>query len=200
MTVHDGSLSTLILRPLNALRETEFIPLSGGFAVETERPDTAGRPHLKFLANPSVGDDKPSPIQYVMADETVQKNFHVFAKLRRFALELRDCHVEAMCGRYLGAFELFQQLDVMVSRNADRGRGLGHVHDQPQYFRVFRASVAEVAQKNRLPGTLSFPGSRMVSNVYGITQFSQKFTQLVKTTVNVADDVEGAFLAALVGP
>ena len=88
----------------------------------------------------------------------------------------------------------------MVARNAESRSRLDHPHDQAQHLRRAGAAVDEIPEED---GLAPFRVARLRPRGPGAdlpAEGEEQFGQLVVTAVDVADDVEGAALAAPVRP
>src|SRR5918998_4347279 len=85
-----------------------------------------------------------------MTYESIEELGNLLPELRRFSLELFERLGETVGDLDILAAELPQQLHIVISRNAQRGAGLDHIHDHAQHCRHLRPAVDEVAQEDRL--------------------------------------------------
>src|SRR6516225_918694 len=103
---------------------------------------------------------------------------------------VRDVHVAAV--------KLAHQLLVVVAKNAERVTCVHHGHDQPEDVGGAWSPIDQIAEKEGLsPVWMEGSESAVIES---IAESLEQAAQLVEASMHIADDVEGAMLAALVGP
>src|SRR2546428_14156705 len=108
-----------------------------------------------------------------------------------------------MSERDVLAAQLPEELGLVVAGNAERGTALDHPHDKTKDIRRTRPPVNEIPEKDGPPAFRSRDGDlalRGVADADRVSKALKKRNKLVKTAVDIADDVEGSSFVPPVGP
>src|SRR5262245_25278391 len=97
--------------------------------------------------------------------------------------------------------KLFQKFSVMISRYTKRSAALNCIHGQAQYFGSFWTTINKVSQKYQ------FSIFRMFDEEFSffvllnyIPKIFNQFFKLIKTAVDITDNVEWTMFCPAVGP
>ena len=200
VAVHHRRPAAVGRGPVVPHRQPELVGLAGGLAVEGELPHPARSPSLEGLLEAGVGDDELAAVEHVMADQAVDEGRGLVGEPRGLAPELLQGLGEAVGDLHVPSLQLAQQLDVVVAGDAESGSRLDHPHDQAQHLRGTGAAVDEVPEED---GLAPFRVARRRPPGTGAdlpAEGAEQAGELVEAAVDVADDVEGAALAAPVRP
>ncbi len=138
-------------------------------------------------------------------ERRLSMNFAAVArKASDLVLQFGRRQVEAVGQRHLAALEPFVELEVVIADHAAPAALGTHPHHEAQDIGVSGAAIGEVADEE---GDAPFRMTRgeevftgRVEVIDCVTEAGHQFGQFIEAAVNVADDVEGAVLAAAVGP
>ena len=102
-----------------------------------------------------MGDDQFSIIQHVMTNEAIKETRQRFAERTsnfiRQGINLSEGLGETMRDLDISPIQLFEQLHVVVSGDAESRSRLHHVPDDVQRIEHTRAPIHEITDKDRLP-------------------------------------------------
>ena len=147
-----------------------------------------------------MGDDEIAAVEHVVADQAADEGRRLVGELVRFVLELLQGLGEAVGDLDIAPLQLAQQLDVVVAGNAQSGSRRHHPHDQAQHLGRAGTAVDEIPEEDRL-APFRVARFRALGAAADLpAEGGEQVHQLVVAAVDVADDVEGAALAAPVRP
>src|SRR5216110_3357790 len=133
-----------------------------------------------------MSDHQPPIIKYIMAHQTVQEGRDTLFERGRFLLQLCQRLSYTMCKLYVMAFELAQQLDIVITRNTES-----------------RTTFHQITQKHDLP-PLRMPHLEWLIPYlrcyHLIPKLTQNLLQLVKTAVDITDNIKRPMLISPIIP
>lgn len=133
-----------------------------------------------------------------MADEAVDERRDLLGELGWLVGQLGQGLGEAVARGHVAPAQRPQELHVVVAGDA-QGVAVGHHADrQPKDRRRSRPTIDEIADEET-PAALGVVGTRSIV-LDDVAKRGEQGSQLVEAAVDVADDVEGAMVAATVGP
>src|SRR5207247_10585544 len=142
---------------------------------------------------------------HVVAHEVIQKAQGSTFELWRHFLELREGLGKPMGHAHILSLELFHQLDVVVSRNAQGTSSLNHVHDELKDTGNIGPEVDKVPQEDRFsPGRRTDAVARAAQTICPaldlVPELREEGQKLVQAPVDIANDVEGPMLFLQIVP
>ncbi len=200
MAIHHHRPTAIVRRPVVAHRQAVLIGFAGGLAVQGEFPHLARTPPVHLLAQARVGDHQPAAIEHIMADQSIQKLQRLGAKGVRFAAQLLQRFGQAVADLHLSAAQGPDQLEIVITDHAIAIAAVHRRHGQPQYVRRPGAAIHQIADKDQLPALGMRDPPRFLAGIELIAELIEQPAQFIKTTVYVADDVEGTGFSLFVVP
>ena len=151
-----------------------------------------------------MGHDQPAAVEPQVAHQPVEKRLCLFAKRGRLPLHLLRRLCKAVGELDIAPVEPAHELHVMIAGNTKGGAAADHGVHQPQNVGCSWPSIDKVADEDR-PATCwrgdatgaMFAIARPCNR---IAQFGEQQFQLIRATMDVADDVERTGCMARVGP
>ena|SRR5437762_9254765 len=150
-----------------------------------------------------MSDHQPPIIKYIMAHQTVQEGRDTLFERGRFLLQLCQRLSYTMCKLYVMAFELAQQLDIVITRNTESRTTCHQIHRKAQHSRSRRTTIHQITQKHDLP-PLRMPHLEWLIPYlrcyHLIPKLTQNLLQLVKTAVDITDNIKRPMLISPIIP
>ncbi len=145
-----------------------------------------------------MGHHQAAVVEHEMADEPVEEVDHLRPEVRALGFELLQRLGQPVRHLDLAASHGPQELVLVVAGYHERRTVRTHAHHQPQDARRAGAPVDEVSHEQG-PATGGMARRGTVGR-HLVPKLTQQGHQLVATTVDIADDVEGTMIVALVVP
>ena len=147
---------------------------------------------------------QPPPVEPDVAPQGIEKAGQGRAEASILELQLIDRLLQAVGDRDLAAAQPAFELPFVVALHRIGRARVDHAHGDPKHVRRVRAAIDEVAHKHRLAARgrrhpdLAF--APILRPLELVAESLQQKLQFVGAAVHVADDVERAGVAPLVGP
>src|SRR5712691_5658844 len=93
--------------------------------------------------------------------------------------------------------DLANEFDIVIAGHTHRGSGVDRFYDQAHDLGGFGTAIHEVAEEHELASVRVTPRA---ARLFGVTQHVEQRGQFVVTSMDIADDVEGAVLMLSVIP
>ena len=179
--------SAIFRRPVVTNGEAKFVGFAGGFAVQSEFADACRRAADVPFLHPRVCDNQTAVVQNVMANQFVDELRNISAKLRVFGFKLFQCLGQAVRDLHILSVQFPHQFCVVISGYTQRITSADHSHDKPKHLDDLGAAINQIADKDHL-ATRRRNDAGMLGRV--VSKLFEQLDQLVKTAMNIADDIK----------
>ena len=150
MAIYHNGLALVVEGPVLAYRESPFVGLATGLAVEGELRYPSGGAALVAFQQACVGYDEASVVEEVVFGEALDELARVVFELVAASLELVEGLLESMRDLDGVAFEAAEELVLVVAGDAEGCAGLGHVDSQLKDLVGGGPAVDQVSQEDCL--------------------------------------------------
>ena len=148
VAVDDHGIAAVLRGPVVAHGKSVLVGFARGFAIQRERAHGARAPSLEGFLHARVGNDQPSPIEDIVADQSGDEGLHPVNERFALAFELLDRLGEPVGQLDVPAGQLPEQLGLVVAGHADRDPILDHVHDQAKHAGAVGSAIHQVADEH----------------------------------------------------
>ena len=151
-----------------------------------------------------MGHGQPAAVEHVVAHQAGDELADPVAEVFGRCTQLFDTAIQAMGQLDLAALQPAVELALVIAQHAQRHAILDHGHDQPQRVRDPWAAIDEITHEHRLAaGGRGDPPAGLAVPLHGldaVAEAAEQRFELVRTAMDVADDVERSPLVAPIGP